>query len=129
MNLKDTPIQRKLQTIILLTCAIVLVLMCGAYTIIEYVNFREAIRQKVSTLGIVIASNSSAAVAFDSQKDANEILDALRADDHIIAASLYDKEGNIFAKYPRDLPSSAIPESPGNEGYYFSKGYLIALSQ
>jgi len=127
MNFKDTPIQRKLMSVILLTCSVVLALMGSAYMIFEYVSFRATVKKNVSTLAIVIASNSSAAVAFDSQKDANETLNALRADKHIVAASLYDKNGNLFAKYPVDIPSAALPSKPQQIGYYFEGAFLIGF--
>src|SRR5690606_22471160 len=81
-------------------------------------------KKNLSTLGVVIASNSSAALAFDSRQDAAEILEAFKADEHIIAACLYDKNGDIFAKYPHNLPSGSLPAEPGSQGYEFKNSFL-----
>ena len=80
MKLRDTPIQRKLMSVILLTCGIVLSLMCFAYVVLEYVSFRNTAKNNISTLGAVIATNSSAALAFDSQIDAQEVLNAVKGE-------------------------------------------------
>lgn len=111
-------------SVILLTCGIVLSLMCTAYIIIEYASFRETARSNISTLAAVIATNSSAALAFDSFEDGQDVLNALSAEEAIIAASLYDLEGNIFAKFPSDTTSSIFPKVRKTRYYWFEKGFL-----
>jgi len=108
----------------MLISTIVLVLMSSAYIVFEYNSNRAAAKKNLSTLGVVIASNSSAALAFDSRQDAAEILEAFKADEHIIAACLYDKNGDIFAKYPHNLPSGSLPAEPGSQGYEFKNSFL-----
>ena len=76
MKLRDTPIQRKLMSVILLTCAIVLSLMCFVYILLEYFSFKSTAKNNLSTLSAIIATNSSAALAFDSPEDATEVLNA-----------------------------------------------------
>jgi PAS domain S-box-containing protein len=129
MNLKDAPIQRKLQSVILLTCITVLLLLVSAYLVLEYYSFRRAEQNTVNTLGKIIASNSSAALAFDSQKDANEILSALKANPHIVAACLYDKNGKIFVTYPEDLSPSSLPAAPGQAGYNITEGNIEVYTE
>lgn len=108
----------------MLSCSVVLLLMGSAYIIFEYISFRETVKKNISTLGVVIASNSTAALAFDSQKDAGEILNALRADKHIVSASLYDSNGDLFARYPEDLSQNILPSGPGESGYNFKGSFL-----
>lgn len=123
-NIKNTSIRRKLMRVILVTCSVVLVLMCGAYLVFEYFSSKNTIKNNVSTLAVIIASNSSAALAFDSQADATEILDALKADKHIVAAALYDTNGKLFARYPADIATGLLPSKPAANGYRFSASYL-----
>ncbi|TZF86404.1 PAS domain S-box protein (plasmid) [Pedobacter sp. BS3] len=127
MNFRNSPIQRKLMSIILLTCSVVLTLMCCVYIFFEFITFRQAVKNNVSTLGVIIASNSSAALAFDSQADANEILSALDADKHIVAACLYDRSGKLFAKYPDTISSNALPAQPGKSGYRIEGAFLAGF--
>src|SRR6185436_11289513 len=128
MKLKDAPIQRKLQSVILLTCITVLLLIVSAYLVLEYYSFRKSERNNLVTLGKVIASNSSGALAFDSQKDANEILGALKANPHIVLACLYDKDGNVFVVYPQHS-KSVIPSKPGASGYTVVNGYIEGFTE
>lgn len=111
-------------SVILVTCAIALFFMCAAYMVFEYYSYRNSLLNNVSTLGSVIASNSAGALAFDSPKDANEILGALRAEPHITEACLYNKEGKIFASYPPGLLKADLPPAPLKKGYHFETGYL-----
>ncbi|HEY0899341.1 MAG TPA: ATP-binding protein [Sphingobacteriaceae bacterium] len=124
MKFKDIPIQRKLMSAIMLTCTVVLVFICTAYILLEYTSSKNILTNKVSTLGNVVASNSSAALAFDSEADAIEILHALKGDKSIVAAALYDKEGNLFARYPQNISPQALPERPGAVGYEFQGDHL-----
>src|SRR3989442_8115949 len=127
MSLKDTPIQRKLMTVILLTSGTVLLLTCAAFFAYEFLTFRRATVRELSTLGEIIAANSTAALAFDNQADAKEILAALKAQQHIVSACLYDKEGGLFATYPENLPADAFPTAPEKEGHRFEHSYLAAF--
>jgi len=128
MKLKDAPIQRKLQSVILLTCITVLLLIVSAYLVLEYYSFRKAEHNYVSSLGKVIASNSSGALAFDSQKDANEILGALKANPHIVTACLYDKDGKIFVVYPKHA-KTGYPKAPGGNGYTVVNGHIEGFTE
>lgn len=127
MLFKNTPIRRKLMTVILLTSGAVLLLTCLAFFVYEFLTFRQTTVRHLSTLGKIIAANSTAALAFDDQNDANEILAALQAERHIVAAGLYDEEGNLFSHYPTDLSVHAFPSTPEREGYRFEDSYLTGF--
>jgi len=77
--------------------------------------------------GSILATNSTASLAFANDADARELLSALRADPHIVAAALYDRNGRLFATYPGDLPGGALPAAPGPDGYRFQRGNLIGF--
>lgn len=124
MKFRDAPIQRKLMQVILLTTGLVLLLTCTAFFIYELVTYRDLTRQQLSTLGKIVATNSTAALAFENKDDAAEILSALKAEKHVVAACLYDTTGHIFSKYPATLPNEAFPAKVAKEGYRFSNAYL-----
>jgi len=124
LSLKNTPIRRKLTTIILLTSVAVMVLMGGAFFTYEFLSFRQTKIRQLSTLGKITAANSTAALAFENQEDAKEILSALKAELHIVEAALYREDGRLFAKYPDDLPTDALPSAPGPVGYHFAGSHL-----
>jgi PAS domain S-box-containing protein len=127
MSLRNIPIQRKLMTVILLISGAVLLLTCSAYFAYEFITFRQTTVRQLSTLGEIIAANSTAALAFDDPNDAAEILSALKADRHIIAAGIYDSRGKLFSHYPADLSIKTFPVAPETDGYRFQQAYLIGF--
>lgn len=127
MRLNDTPIRRKLMTVILVTSGAVLLLTCTAYFAYEYVTFRQTAVRQIFTLGEIVAANSTAALAFDDREAADEILAALRAERHLVGAALYDSLGNLFSQYPADLPPGALPAAPGPEGFRFGPSSLAGF--
>src|SRR6267143_6133830 len=127
MRLKDRPIKQKLTAIILLTSGVVLALTCAAFFASEVLTFRRAMIQNLSTLAQVIAANSTAALAFDNEKDAKEMLAALKAEPHVVAVGLYDKDGKLFSRYPQNLPVDAFPAAPEKDGYRFEHSHLAAF--
>ena len=127
MRLRDLPIQQKLMRIILLTSGAVLLLTCSAYFAYEFFVFRQTSVRQLSILAKIIAANSTAALAFDSRDDANEILTALKAEPHIVAACLYDKEGKLFSQYPVNLPANAFPAAIESENYRFEHSHLVGF--
>ena len=66
-------------TIILLTSGAVLLLTCAAFLAYEFLTFRQTTVRELSTLGKIIAANSTAALAFQNQDDARELLAALKS--------------------------------------------------
>ena len=127
MSLKDTPIRRKLMMVILLTSGVVLLLTCAAFIAYELLSFRQTMVRNVTILGEIIAANSTAALAFANQDDATEVLAALKAERHIVAASLYDTNGELFAKYPAGLPADAFPAAPERDAYRFEHSHLVGV--
>jgi uncharacterized membrane protein affecting hemolysin expression len=124
MLLKNMPIRRKLIAINLLTSTVVLVLMIVSVFTYEYLRLRRATVLQVSTVGQIIAANSTAALAFTNQNDADEILSALKGKPDITAAALYDKNGKLFSKYPLNLSDYSLPLAPQKEGFQFEHEFL-----
>src|SRR5436190_12392064 len=88
----DLPIKRKLTLIILLTSSIVLLLACAAFVIYDQITFRRSMIDDLDTLAEIIGENSRGALSFGVPKAGKEVLAALKARPHIVAAGLY-KDG------------------------------------
>lgn len=127
MGAVSTPIQRRLMTMLLVTSVTVLLITCAAFTAYEYLSFRRTTLQQLSTIGEIVASNSTAALAFENPDDAEEILRALAAEPHIVAAALYSDSGRLFAYYPAGIDVSQLPAGPGPDGLRFESGAAIGL--
>jgi len=127
MALRDWPIQQKLTAMLVLISGLVLLLTSAAFAGYQYWSLRSATRDAVAVRGRIIAANSTASLAFANDADAREILSALRADRHIVAAVLYDKSGHVFAAYPAHVAGDVVPVAPGPDGYRFERGLLIGF--
>lgn len=127
MPFTHLPIQRKLMAIILLTSGAVVLFTCAAFFTYELLTFRRSAVNQLSTLGQIIAANSTAALAFDNQEDAQEILSALRVEKHVVAAALYDRQGRLFSKYPANLDVAILPAAPRADGFGFERSHLVGF--
>ncbi|HEY0342898.1 MAG TPA: GAF domain-containing protein, partial [Steroidobacteraceae bacterium] len=62
--------------------------------------------------------------------DARGILTALKAEPHIVAGALYDRQGKLFASYPESGGDRAHPKFPAHpeaNGYRFHTGQLVGF--
>ena len=121
---KDMPIRKKLMRIMFLISGIVLLVTCLTFFVYEIYAFRKTTTEKLSTIGRIISANSTAALAFANAEDAKEILTALRAEPHIVAASLYNTDGSILSQYVSGSEINIFPNTPGAEGYKFAGSHL-----
>jgi PAS domain S-box-containing protein len=96
---QDTSIRRKLTFVVLCTSLLGLSLACMGLEIYERANFRDSLTNELGVLADTLGANSAASLVFNDRKSAQEMLAALRAEPHIIAACLYDNDGHIFAEY------------------------------
>jgi signal transduction histidine kinase/CheY-like chemotaxis protein/HAMP domain-containing protein len=116
MELRNVPIRRRLMIMLLVTSGAVLALTCAAFILYQYQGYRAAARHMVETLGEVIASNSTAALAFDNATDETDVLAALHAEGRVTLAAVYDSGGALFAHYPANAPPTAFPAHPSSDG-------------
>ncbi len=112
MPVLENTIQRKLVRIVLLISSAVLLFTCTAILTYEFAVFRQTTISQSSTLGRIVATNSTAALAFDNPADANEILSALKAEQSVVAEGLYNKQGRLFYQYAQQLAAYELPAMP-----------------
>src|SRR5207244_5299197 len=99
---KNQPIRRQLMTVILLTSGAVVLLTCAAFVAYEWIAFRRELVGNLTTLAQITADNTTAALAFENESDAKEVLSALRIERNVVVACLYDEDGKFSAPYPAD---------------------------
>src|SRR5436309_11229069 len=122
---KNQPIRRQLMTVILLTSGAVVLLTCAAFVAYEWVAFRRDLVGNLTTLAQITADNTTAALAFENERDAEEVLSALRIERNVVAACLYDKDGKLFARYPANEAAATFPTAPEEDGHRFTQAHLI----
>src|SRR5205807_2184479 len=84
----------KLTGIIMITSAAAVLLACLGFTVTGLLNFRKRLIVDIGTIARVIASNSTAALAFNDREAAREMLGALQAKPSVIAAAIYNDRGD-----------------------------------
>jgi signal transduction histidine kinase len=129
MRARAVPIQRKLSAITLTTCGIALLITMVLFLAGEWVVTRNASLSQLRTLSEAIASNSTAAMAFDNAEDAIDVLDAFRSEPHVELAALYRPDGSLFATYPPAAQLAAPPRSLQPGSYRFEGAQLIGATQ
>jgi signal transduction histidine kinase/ActR/RegA family two-component response regulator/HAMP domain-containing protein len=120
-------LRRRLMLMLLLTSGVALLLTSVGILAYEYFTHRQAMVRTLTMLGEVVADNSTAALAFYNADDARQVLGALKADPHIVAAALYDSEGALFATYPAQAAAAQFPALPQAPGLRFQSGHLAGV--
>jgi PAS domain S-box-containing protein len=125
---RDLPIKRKLRLMMTLTSSVTLLVACAAFVIYEWRHFRESTEHDLAALAEIVAANSTAALSFNDQAAARDILASLRDKPHIVGAWVLDTEGKLFAGYLREgaASHSILEWKPAGmvEGSVFHQGSL-----
>src|SRR5687768_1554773 len=112
-------IRRRLMTMMMLTCAASIAFTSVTFILYEFIAARNEAHERLATLARVVASNSTAALAFRADDDAYQVLDVLRTEPEVLTAALYDEKGLLFAAYPRDALRTSLPQAPAGDGLQF----------
>jgi PAS domain S-box-containing protein len=124
MAFQDLPIKGKIRAVIMLTSVAVLLFTAAAFMVYDLVTYRQTMLRNLSTTASIIADNSTAALAFKNETDAQQVLAALHADPHVVEAALYDDQGNLYVRYPTNQPAAGYPVAPEKDGERFGRGSL-----
>jgi signal transduction histidine kinase len=117
-------ITRKLMAAIMIASMAVLAICCLVFITYGYVTSRKNAVRALSVRAQMVAANSTAALIFQNEADATEVLAALSKDPSMSSACVYDKEGRIFATFPADA-KDLFPLSPEPPGYRFEKDVAL----
>lgn len=90
----------------------------------EVKTWQDALVRDISIKADIIGNQSTAALTFNAPADAEEILDALRADAQIEHAALYARSGVLFAAYRVDGAGDRVPRTPPEDGHAFTDDHL-----
>ena len=126
MPSSDNSIGKRINRAILFTSQFVLISTCILFTVYELAIFKNSLTRELEGLARIMASNSSAPLAFRDEKGAEELLANLRVMPIIRGARLYDKEGVPFASYIPEQQGGLeiLPEVSREADDYFLDGHL-----
>ena len=100
--LSGVPVKRKLTRVLALNAGIALALSAAAIVSYEYYHSRRDGQRDLETAADMIGTNSAAPIIFRDLRSAEKTLQALEADPRIVAATLLDATGEVFAEYRPD---------------------------
>jgi PAS domain S-box-containing protein len=121
---QNLSIRHKQMLIIMATSSLALLLACAAFMAYDTFTFRRDLSQRITILGDGIGANCAVALDFDDSKTAEEALAGLRADNHVVAACIYARNGRVFAIYQRDAAVKFVPPPLQPPGQKFSRDDL-----
>lgn len=125
---KPVDIHRKLSSISLITTGVGLLVTTVLFLAGEVVSIRDSSLRELRILNEAIASNSTAALAFDVPEDARTVLAAFRSDPDFVAAALYKLDGQLFVTYPDTPPAGAVPATAPAPGYALRGSALTGVA-
>ena len=103
MQFEHLPIQKKLTRFILLISILILFVTGVIFFANDYFSYKQSSIEKVETVGKIIATNSTAALVFNSQEDAFDVISAVAAEPNITAVCIYDLQGELFSYSPEGI--------------------------
>lgn len=122
----DLSIPRKLSLMNLATTTVALFAASAGYSYLDYTSYREELKRTVRTAAEIISANSTAALSFNDPQAAQEILQTLSAEPHVVLGCIYDRVGAVFAVYKgKQRQGEACPLSPRHAAPRFAEGFLV----
>jgi len=119
-------IKRKLIVIIMTISSFALLIAGTAVITYDYISYKNNMVRDLNILAEVIGTNSTAALEFNDDEAATEILSAVKAKKNINAACIYTIDGEILSIYNRDTDHRFdFPTRPKTNFYKFRDDRLV----
>ena len=109
-------IRHKLMSVVLLTTLVALVISLGTIVVYDLRAYHRNLVADISTQAELLGHMSSAALAFDDERLAQENLNLMRIRPRVTAGALYKADGSLFASYRANERVGALPAKVGKEG-------------
>jgi len=113
----------------MIASAVALLLVSAGFVTYDLLTFRKTMTTDLSTLAEIIGNQSTAALTYEDKDVAKEILGALKAKKHIVAAALYDKNGQRLASYSVNRAAISFPIRPEGETVRFENSALVLFHE
>lgn len=109
LSFNDHSITVKIRAIVLLASGTAVLLASLSYAVIQTLSYRQGLVDHLDVLANVIATNSTAALAFEDADTAEKVLAALRAEAGVRTAILFTTDGRRIAGYHRSGAAAGGP--------------------
>ena len=109
-------IRDKVMYVVLATTFVALVVAAVALVVYETVTYRDATIADLTTQADLLAITSAPALSFNDPAAASENLSMMRVRPGVLAAAVYDRDGELFAIYRKPDAYADVPGRPGADG-------------
>ncbi len=92
-------IRQKLLVISLITSGVTLILAFVLFSWFQLQQMQDRMSEEITALGHVLGANAEAALAFNDEQDATQVLSTLSHHSAIVLGCLYTSDGKVLAKY------------------------------
>lgn len=124
---RDRPIHVKLRAIVLLISGLAVIGACTVLLAYQWFSARNGMAHRMEVMADIVGDQATAALEFDQPAQSAKILGSLKAEQQILLAVLYDRQGRVFSSYIRDgVDASEIRAHPGADGRMV-EGYDIQV--
>ena len=124
-SFRDLPIQRKMLMMTLVIVGTILLVAIAALFTFQILNFRANFQGEAETLAVIIANNSTAALAFKDAGGGAEVVSSLKAVPTVVSASLVTTNGALLAKFGKAEDPHSLAQFPPFREARFSGGELL----
>src|SRR5271168_3913686 len=128
LRVQHYSISRKLTFLNMLVSGAALLLACVGFGAYDLYSFRMTLVSNVATQSQIIGDNTVSALLFNDPHSAEKTLSALSANQHLIYAQIYARDGRPFAGYWRDRAGEIrpLPVIPSGQvlSFWFRDGHL-----
>lgn len=122
---RNFSIQKKMLLMTLLICGAVLLVAIATLFIFQVVTFRSNYERDTATLATIIAKNCTAAITFNDDTAANEILSSLKVKATVLSASLQTPNDSLFAHYGWTERTDILKRFPPAGESHLTAGHLL----
>ena len=127
VNTQKYSIRVKLTIIIITIITITLLLATSLLTVFQLRENKTNMIENLTTLARITGDNVEAAILFDNNSDANQVLSELKNDPRIIAAAIYTQDSNQFASYIREKETPHAFMPPDKDGHIHESNMMHIL--
>jgi signal transduction histidine kinase/CheY-like chemotaxis protein len=104
----DLPIERKLRIAIIMPAAVALLVAIGVHTVSQLLQFHKDVQGRSAALARFVGASTALAMKHGDEKQAYQVLLALRSEPFVSAADVYLADGRKLASYRRDLSQDLL---------------------
>ena len=129
MSARKRSLRTQLLIVVVLTTLVALVITGAAMVANDVRTYQRAWVDDLITQADILGSATAPALSFHDPKVAAENLSLLKLRPTITAAAIYTASGAIFASYPENKATQALPPLPETDGYRVDGEGLVVFKR